>query len=252
MTCAIGVIPARLKSSRLPNKPLYEIEGRSLISYTLSNLANASLNEIIVLADEAAIVDHVKHLGYRAELSPIDCASGLERICARRELFKEYDRIIHMQCDEPTLKRSSIDALAQASSAPVSTLACLIDEHVAANPANVKVVLDRAGRAMYFSRAPIPYPRDGKASYYLKHIGAYAYTPDFLDTYMGLKKGKYETIEMLEQLTLLENRVPIDVHVVRDHPIGIDTPQDIDEFKLWLRQNTSSSQAASSPLSAKG
>lgn len=245
----LGVVPARLKSTRLPEKPLVQICGRSLLDYTLSNLKQCpSVHDILVLADDKRVKVHAEKLGYRALMSPVECTSGIERIAAMRKELQGFDRIAHIQCDEPNIAQQSIEMLCQQSDEPVTTLACLIDAQQAHNPASVKVVFDSAGKALYFSRAKIPYNRSESPTNYYKHIGVYAYQPDFLEMYTHLKKGRYESIEMLEQLTLLENGIQIKVVLVDDHPFGIDTPEDIGAFTRWLsQQNTSLLQAASSP-----
>lgn len=245
----VALIPARLKSTRLIEKPLQLIEGKSLIAHTLSNLESCGFNEIIVLTDSEKIQSHVHGLGFKALLSPPECTSGMERMSAMRKVVQDFDVIAHIQCDEPNIKASSIEALCTLGSEPVSTLACPITEEEALEPSNVKVVFDSRGRALYFSRSPIPYHRDQEAVNYYKHIGVYAYRPKFLDQYVKLEKGPLEKAEMLEQLTLLENNIAIKVTLIDESPFGIDTPQDIEEFQSWLKkQNTSSSQAASSPL----
>lgn len=242
---SLGIIPARLKSTRLEHKPLQMIEGKTLLAHTIGNLERSSLNELIVLTDSKEVLAHALALGVKALLSP-ECSSGLERISLMRGHFASFDRIVHVQCDEPTISMKSIDIL-QKIEAPVGTLCCAIDAKAAKEPSNVKVVFNREGLALYFSRAPIPFHRETGPKTYYKHIGLYSYAPAFLEEYAGLEKGRYEAIEMLEQLTLLENGIPIKVAVIDEEPIGIDTAQDIEEFKVWLKQNSFLSQAASSP-----
>jgi len=163
-----------------------------------------------------------------------------------REHFTGFDRIVHVQCDEPNVSGEAIDILKNIR-ASVGTLCCPIDEKSAMEPSNVKVVFNREGEALYFSRAPIPFHREAGPRNYYKHIGLYSYAPDFLAEYAQMKKGRYESIEMLEQLTLLENGTSIKVAVIDEEPIGIDTAQDIEEFRVWLKKQSSfSSQAASS------
>lgn len=234
---SLGIVPARLKSTRLKDKPLQLIEGKTLLAHTLSNLQRSSLNELVVLADSQAVLSHALELGYKALLSP-ECSSGLERIAVMREHLSDYlgdfDRIVHVQCDEPNISPEAIDSL-KSIDAPVGTLCCPIDAVAAQEPANVKVVFNRAGNALYFSRAPIPFHREAGPQTYYKHIGLYSYAPNFLAQYAKMEKGRYESIEMLEQLTLLENGIPIKVAVIDEEPIGIDTARDIEEFRVWLK-----------------
>jgi 3-deoxy-D-manno-octulosonate cytidylyltransferase len=230
---SLGIVPARLKSTRLENKPLQLIEGKTLLAHTLANLETSSLDDLVVLTDSEAVLSHALELGYRALLSP-ECSSGLERIAVMREHFEGYDRIVHVQCDEPNVSGGAIDIL-KGIEAPVGTLCCPIDDAAAKEPSNVKVVFNRAGEALYFSRAPIPFHREAGPQSYYKHIGLYSYAPSFLAEYAQMEKGRYESIEMLEQLTLLENGIPIKVAVIDEEPIGIDTAQDIEEFRVWLK-----------------
>lgn len=230
---SLGIVPARLKSTRLENKPLQLIEGKTLLAHTLANLERSKLDDLVVLTDSEVIVSHAVELGYRALLSP-ECSSGLERIAVMRKHFEGFDRIVHVQCDEPNVSPEAIETL-KGIDAPVGTLCCPIDAVAAKEPSNVKVVFNRAGEALYFSRALIPFHREAGEQTYYKHIGLYSYALDFLAEYAAMEKGRYESIEMLEQLTLLENGITIKVALVDEAPIGIDTAEDIEEFKVWLK-----------------
>lgn len=162
-----------------------------------------------------------------------------------REHYTGFDRIVHVQCDEPTVSREAIDILKKIE-APFGTLCCPIDATAASEPSNVKVVFNKEGEALYFSRAPIPFYREAGPQTYYKHIGLYSYAPSLLEEYSAMEKGRYESIEMLEQLTLLENGVKIKVAVIDEEPIGIDTAEDVEEFRAWLKK-TQQSAAAQSP-----
>lgn len=235
----IGVIPARLRSTRLPEKMLAKVNGRPLIELVYLNAKKAScLKELYVATDNIRIKKAVEAAGGKAIITPASCKSGTERI---REALKTIrvninDVVVNIQGDEPLLEHASIDRAVRAligdKTCDASTLASVItDARDINNPSVVKVVADRRANAMYFSRAAIPYDRDGgkKPGAYLKHIGLYVYRKSVLDRWLKLE-SVYEGIEKLEQLRMLENGLRVKVVTVKSRSIGIDTKEDLNRL----------------------
>jgi 3-deoxy-manno-octulosonate cytidylyltransferase (CMP-KDO synthetase) len=238
------VIPARYASTRLPGKPLLNIAGRPMIAHVCERAQEADAEEIIVATDDERILQTVDDLGIKAIMTNPDHQSGTERIAEVARLCGwDHDEIIvNLQGDEPLIPpayiREVAAALAGQQQAGIATLAAeIIDNEEIFNPNAVKVVLNKAGLALYFSRAPIPWERgsfthsggtpSGKMPY-LRHIGMYAYTVDFLHRYCQWEASPLESVESLEQLRILWHGEPIRVKVVaQTPPAGVDTPEDL-------------------------
>jgi 3-deoxy-manno-octulosonate cytidylyltransferase (CMP-KDO synthetase) len=232
------VIPARLASTRLPRKLLLAGTGKPLIQHTYEAASRATLPAgVCVATDHEQIADAVRAFGGKVEMTSPDCASGTDRV-AEVALKLDADVIVNVQGDEPDLSGESIDAairvLESDPSAVMSTLATPIRtrEHLLAASC-VKVVLDARGRAMYFSRSPIPHARDwhdglltDEPPHFYQHIGLYAYGREFLLTLAKLPPSPLEQLEKLEQLRVLEMGRSIAVAVVPHATLGIDTPDD--------------------------
>jgi 3-deoxy-manno-octulosonate cytidylyltransferase (CMP-KDO synthetase) len=241
----IGFIPARLKSTRLPEKMLVKIKGRTLIELVYANAKKAScLKELYVATDNEKIKKVIEAAGGKAIMTPASCKSGTERI---REALKSVranmnDIIVNIQGDEPLLEPALIDRVVKAlvadKTCDASTLASPIsDIRDIQDTSVVKVVTDNSGNAMYFSRAVIPYNRDGVKTgngAYLKHAGLYAYKKSVLDRWLKLE-SRYEGIEKLEQLRMLENGCRIKVVTAKSRSIGIDTRRDVERLKKILK-----------------
>ncbi len=230
----LGVIPARLASSRLPRKPLLPLAGEPLILRVARRLAELALcDRLVVATDAREIVDVVTRAGYEAVLTAAGHESGTERVAevARRPAFHEFDVIVNVQGDEPFVPAAAVrGAVARVSAeTPIGTAAAPLDAALAGDPARVKVVVDPRGRAVYFSRAPIPCDRDGRgAAAYRQHIGVYAYTRDALERWVRLPPVPEETWERLEQLRPLLHGVAIGVALLDEAVApGIDTPADL-------------------------
>lgn len=237
----IGIIPARLKSTRFPEKMLATIKGKSLIEMVYANAKKAnSIKQLFVATDSIKIKNLIEAAGGKVIMTPASCKSGTERI---REALKSIranmnDIVVNIQGDEPLLEPAFIDraikALIEDRLCEVSTLASVIvSKKEIDNTSVVKVVTDSSSNALYFSRAVIPYNRDGvkvKLGAYLKHIGLYAYKKSVLDRWLKLD-SRYEGVEKLEQLRMLENGCKIKVVVVKSKSIGIDTKQDFLKLK---------------------
>lgn len=244
------LIPARLASTRLPDKPLADIAGRPMVVRVAQRAAASQALRVVVAADSPRIVEACQAHGVQAVLTRQDHPTGSDRLaeaCALLGLDGD-DMVVNVQGDEPLIDPALIDACAQQLHAQpgcvMSTAAHALsaaDEFT--NPNVVKVVLDAAGRALYFSRAPIPWWRDapspGQAATGtgapLRHVGIYGYRAGFLRRFPTLSVSPLESVESLEQLRVLWHGERIAVHVAAQAPgTGVDTPQDLARVRaLW-------------------
>jgi 3-deoxy-manno-octulosonate cytidylyltransferase (CMP-KDO synthetase) len=238
----IVIIPARLASSRLPNKPLADIAGKPMVVRTAERALLSGASQIMVATDHLDILAACKAHGIPACMTRSDHPSGTDRIAEVAAVMELADDavVVNVQGDEPLIAPELIAATAALVNlqVPMATAAHAIDNmQDAFNPNVVKVVLDKMGRAMYFSRATIPWHRDAFAMnrdalppdyVALRHIGLYAYRNDFLQSYPLLEKSPLEQIEALEQLRVLWNGHAIAVHVTDASPApGVDTIEDL-------------------------
>ncbi|MDG1275674.1 MAG: 3-deoxy-manno-octulosonate cytidylyltransferase [Algoriphagus sp.] len=227
----IALIPARYASTRLPAKLVQDLGGKSVIQRTyLSTLATGVFDEVWVVTDHETIQTQIQDLGGNVFFSQKAHESGSDRIAEALSKI-EGELVVNVQGDEPNQDTKALTDLVHAfqdESVSVATLMTRISAEEAQNPNFVKVVTDQAGNALYFSRAMIPYNRDGLPDvYYWKHIGVYAYRREALLAFTQLEKSSLERIEMLEQLRLLDNGYKIRM-VETDHlPIAIDTAEDL-------------------------
>ena len=237
----VVLIPARMASTRLPGKPLADIAGRPMVVRVAERAALSRARRVVVCADHADILDACRRHGVEAVATRADHATGSDRlaeVCALLGLDGD-DRVVNVQGDEPLIEPALIDACAALLDARpdcvMGTVAHGIDgdaDH--ADPNVVKVVLDGAGRALYFSRAPIPCWRDGRpaAAQALRHVGVYAYRAGFLRGFPALPACPLEAAEALEQLRVLWHGERIAVHVSTLRPgAGVDTPQDLERVR---------------------
>ena len=237
------LIPARLASSRLPNKPLADIGGQPMVVRVARRASQSQATQVVVAADDPSIVQACEHHGVRALLTRQDHATGSDRLaeaCALLQL-QDDDIVVNVQGDEPLIDPTLVDAcaalLASQPDCVMSTAAHPIDQAADfASPNVVKVVLDARQRALYFSRAPIPWWRDAPgpttpatgAGQPLRHIGLYGYRAGFLRQFPQLSASPLETVESLEQLRVLWHGHRIAVHVTPHAPgTGVDTPEDL-------------------------
>jgi 3-deoxy-manno-octulosonate cytidylyltransferase (CMP-KDO synthetase) len=238
----LGVIPARLASTRLPRKLLREIAGRPLLAWVVDAArACPQLDQVIVAADSAEIAELCRSLGVAVELTPSTLASGTDRLHAVAQRY-DADIYVNIQGDEPMLRAEHIAALlrpfAQAEAQiDVTTLKVRCTLENIANPNAVKVITAADGRALYFSRATIPYHRDAaeEAPAYWKHIGLYAYRKSALLRFPALPASELERVERLEQLRFLENGLSIYVEATDFDTIGVDTEADLKLVEQILR-----------------
>jgi 3-deoxy-manno-octulosonate cytidylyltransferase (CMP-KDO synthetase) len=240
------IIPARLASTRLPGKPLADIGGKPMVVRVAERAARSGAAAVLVAADDASIVEACARHGVEARLTRADHPSGTDRIAELAAAMGLPDDavVVNVQGDEPLIDPGLIAATAAhvRADVPMATAAHPIaDAADVHNPNVVKVVLDAQGRALYFSRAAIPWHRDGFAvtkqklpSGYapLRHIGLYAFTNGFLQRYPALAPAPVEQIEALEQLRVLWHGYPIAVHVTSAAPApGVDTPEDLERVR---------------------
>jgi 3-deoxy-manno-octulosonate cytidylyltransferase (CMP-KDO synthetase) len=239
----LGVIPARLGSTRLPRKPLREIAGRPLLAWVVDAArACPQFDRVVVAADSEEIAELCQSLDVAVELTSPDLASGTDRLHAVAQIH-DAGIYVNVQGDEPLLRPEHIAALirpfAQAGAQiDITTLkVCCTAENIA-NPNAVKVVTATDGRALYFSRATIPYHRDAteQAPAYWKHIGLYAYRKSALLRFPTLPASELERIERLEQLRFLENSLNIYVEPTDFDTIGVDTEADLKLVEQILRE----------------
>jgi len=236
----VGAIPARFGSTRLPGKPLWPIAGRPMIEHVYRRAAQAAgLERVVVLTDDERIASAVAGFGGQCEMTPADCASGTDRIAwaARRWAAPA---VINIQGDEPLIDPDAISAVAAHLAAhpddPIVTLASAAEPGDLEDPNAVKVVLDRRGYALYFSRSAIPHPRQGGGFAPLKHLGIYGYQREALLRLAALEPTPLERSEALEQLRALENGIPIRVLPARQTSWGVDTEADAARVERILSQ----------------
>jgi len=242
----VGAIPARYGSTRLPGKPLLPIAGRPMIEHVYTRVARArGLDRVVVLTDDERIARAVDAFGGEWEMTPADCASGTDRIAWAASRWSAR-AVINVQGDEPLIDPEGVSRiaahLAAAPEDPVVTLATPASPEEMENPNAVKVVLTRDGSALYFSRAPIPYPRqypgqDGGFAP-LKHLGLYGYQREALMRLAALAPTPLERSESLEQLRALENGIPIRVLVVDRGSFGVDTAEDLERVESILQASS--------------
>lgn len=244
------LIPARLASTRLPDKPLADLCGLPMVVRVARQAARSAASRVVVAADHARIVQACRAHGVEVVLTRHDNPTGSDRLAEACEQLglQGDDLIVNVQGDEPLIDPALIDAcadqLASRTDCVMSTAAHPLDEaSLFANPNVVKVVLDAAGRALYFSRAPIPWWRDAPApatpaeglGVPLRHIGIYGYRAGFLRRYPSLPASPLEAVESLEQLRVLWHGERIAVFVAPEAPgAGVDTPEDLERVRALL------------------
>lgn len=234
-----GVIPARLASTRLSRKVLREIAGRPMVEWVWrAAMASGRMDPVVVATDADEVAAACRQRGIPVVMTSAACASGSDRV---REVAQTLDAdiFVNIQGDEPTLTGdffAPLLALFDRAEVQVATLAVPCPEAEIANPNAVKVVTASDGRALYFSRATIPYDRDATGfAGYRKHLGIYAYRKAALERFASLSPGRLEQLERLEQLRLLENGIDIYVADAPADTIGVDTEEDLARAEEVLR-----------------
>lgn len=233
---AVGIIPARMAASRLPGKPLVDICGKPMIQRVWERVREARLlDSVYVATPDAEIAEAVRGFGGTPIMTSDRHRSGTERL-AEAAAEMDVDVVVNVQGDEPLIDPTDVDAaVAPLISEPrlqMTSLMARCPEDQLENPATVKVVCDRLGNALYFSRSRIPYPRAAEpAATVMQHIGLYAYRKGFLLRYAAMDPTPLECTEMLEQLRVLENGVTIRMVEVARAPLSVDTPEDLETVR---------------------
>ena len=241
------VIPARYASTRLPGKPLLDIAGKPMVIRVAEQAAKSGANEIVIATDFEKICHIAAQYDIKAVMTRIDHASGTDRIAevADKLNWADDDIVVNVQGDEPLIEPTLIQEVAQhlanSTDAVMATACHAIHEETALlNPNIVKVVIDANGNALYFSRAPIPYPRDELHKNNIqayRHIGIYAYRVGFLKKYAQLSATELEKIESLEQLRVLHHGYKIGVTITKNAPAsGVDTQEDLDYVRNLFKK----------------
>lgn len=240
----LGVIPARLGSSRLPRKPLRLLAGEPLILHVIRRLNDWRVcDRLVVATDAAQIAAVVREAGFEAVLTSAQHESGTTRVAevAVTKEFTAYDLILNVQADEPLVAAAAVQgALRRVQQGdPIGTAAGRLEAGLASDPNRVKVVVSPAGRAVYFSRAPIPFDRDaGGDVVYHQHVGVYGYRREALLDWIALPPVPEERWERLEQLRPLLHGIPIGVAVFEEAPApGVDTPEDLHRAERELTRH---------------
>lgn len=244
-----GIIPSRFGSSRFPGKPLAMLAGKPLVAWVVEAVKRAkSLDEVLVATDDERIVKAVEAYGGRAVMTPSDLPSGTDRIACAAGDFADDDILVNIQGDEPLIDPRLIDELAMklkldskwSMATAVTPIRKVLDF---AAKTVVKVVLDREGGALYFSRSPIPCDRDHEpdlsSGLYVRHLGIYAYRGAFLRKYVAEPPCALEKTEKLEQLRALWMGAKIAVVRTEDEGVGVDTPEDAERVARILANRAS-------------
>ncbi|MBM2840813.1 MAG: 3-deoxy-manno-octulosonate cytidylyltransferase [Bacteroidetes bacterium] len=247
-TRVVVVIPARYGSQRLPAKPLADICGKPMVQHVYERAARAKLvNAVLVATDDERIMSAVHGFGGRAVMTPESLQTGTDRIAYVARSLPDADIVVNVQGDEPLVEPAMIDEavepLLHDNSVDVGTLVKKIDNNAdLSNPGIVKVVLDREGNGIYFSRSPIPFGRDIQQSewlrhhIYYKHIGLYVFRREFLNRFSEMNQTPLEKTEKLEQLRILENGYKIRCTVTSFDSVPVDTQDDLERVRRILTE----------------
>jgi 3-deoxy-manno-octulosonate cytidylyltransferase (CMP-KDO synthetase) len=228
----LGVIPARFGSTRFPGKVLAQISSKSMLQHVYERSAQARyLTSTIIATDDQRVYDAARAFGARVRMTREDHTTGTDRV-AEVASAENAEIIVNIQGDEPLIEPDAIDAallpVVHEPDIVMATLKKRIEvEREITDPNVVKVVTDSVGDAVYFSRSPIPFDREGAGQTYYKHIGLYVYQRDFLLGYSSLPVGPLERAEKLEQLRAIENGYKIRVSETEFESLGVDTPEDL-------------------------
>jgi 3-deoxy-manno-octulosonate cytidylyltransferase (CMP-KDO synthetase) len=263
-TKAVAIIPARFASTRLPGKPLLEIAGKPMICRVVERVLLArSVSQVIVATDDARVLEVVRAAGHNAVMTKSEHASGTDRLAEVARSLADAEIIVNVQGDEPLISAETIDRAVAALRADdecsvATTWEPLESAADVLSPDVVKVVIDDAGRAVYFSRSPIPYPREAARrhgsienalrdepdllSTFRKHTGLYVYRRDFLLEFAGWPQSALERAEALEQLRALEHGAIIKVIEASTPSIGVDTVADLERVRAILEAGSASSR----------
>lgn len=238
----LGVIPSRYASTRLEGKPLKDICGHTMIEWVYKRTKLSNLDEVVVATDDERIYKAVERFGGKAILTSKEHENGTSRIAEVCTKYEDYDVIVNVQGDEPLIEpemiNSIINSFKEDDTISMSTLKYKIDtmEEIE-NPNYVKVITDKKGYALYFSRSVIPYPRKLDIQNYYKHVGIYGYKRDFVVEYAKMEPTPLELSESLEQLRALENGYRIKVMETPYKIIGVDTQEELEKVREYIKEN---------------
>ena len=238
----LGVIPSRYASTRLEGKPLKDICGHTMIEWVYKRTKLSNLDEVVVATDDERIYEEVERFGGKAILTSKEHENGTSRIAEVCTKYEDYDVIVNVQGDEPLIEpemiNSIINSFKEDDTISMSTLKYKIDtmEEIE-NPNYVKVITDKKGYALYFSRSVIPYPRKLDIQNYYKHVGIYGYKRDFVVEYAKMEPTPLEVSESLEQLRALENGYRIKVMETPYKIIGVDTQEELEKVREYIKEN---------------
>lgn len=237
----ICIIPSRYASTRLPGKPLADIDGEPMIQRVYEQAVKATkIDQVVVAVDNPKVYDTVVSFGGHAVMTREDHVNGTDRLAEAVAHFPDADVVVNVQGDEPLIAPDVIDALCQAfeedDSLSMATVATPMKQEEYNDPSAVKVIMNQRDEAMYFSRSLIPYPRNPYTDeiHPYKHIGIYAYRKEFLLQYAQMAQTPAEKVESLEQLRVLENGYKIKVIKTNHQFIGIDTPEDLQHIREYF------------------
>ena len=228
------IIPARLKSTRLPNKVLATIDGMPMVIKTAFGVKD--LDKVVIATDSKEVVDVAKKYNLEAVLTSTSHKSGTDRVyeAAKKLNLKDSEIVINLQADEPFIEKEVVKALINLTkkhieNQNITVTSCykIIDSFVANDPNIVKVVTNLEDIALYFSRSKIPYSREGNLNEYKAHLGLYGFTMAKLEEFINMQHGPLEDIEKLEQLRVLDNNRQIALTKVETNSFGVDTKEDL-------------------------
>jgi 3-deoxy-manno-octulosonate cytidylyltransferase (CMP-KDO synthetase) len=243
MSHVLGVIPARYASERFPGKILADLGGRPMIRWVYESAKRCSLiDRLIIATDDERVLRAAEQFGAECMMTSKEHKTGTDRLVEVASSIHGFDTVVNIQGDEPGIEPDLIDGVIQmkkrGGELAMATAARPFhaDEDIA-SPDRVKVVISKSGRALYFSRSPIPYVRNQIGQPIYLHLGIYAYDLPFLLGFRNMPRSGLEDTESLEQLRALENDYQIGVHVVSDSSPGVDTPGDLEAIKrLFIRK----------------
>jgi 3-deoxy-manno-octulosonate cytidylyltransferase (CMP-KDO synthetase) len=236
----LGVIPARLAAERLPGKPLRQLGGKPLVEWVARNAERSGVFDALVVATDAQpVADALREAGVRVVMTASDHQSGTSRVAevAAQPEFRDYGIVVNVQGDEPFLPRAAMQGAVEqvVIGYDIGTAAVPVVGEDVQSPDVVKVVLAENGRALYFSRSPVPYSREGGPLRYWQHLGVYAFTPAALARWMTLQPTAPEQAEQLEQLRPLGHGMTIGVACLTETALpGIDTEEDLRRAEAYL------------------
>lgn len=237
MSSVLTVIPARMASTRFPGKVLARLGGRSLVEWCWRAASAARLGPVVVATDSRAVVEETRRFGGLAVMTPASCPSGSDRVWLAARNRRE-PVILNYQGDMPLLAgrtlRATVEALRRGTDVATAVIP-LSSPRRWTDPNVVKAVLALDGRCLYFSRAPVPFARDGAKSSCWEHLGVYAYRRDALRRFVALPPSPLEQTEKLEQLRALEAGLTIRAAIVDDLPVSVDVPADLQRARKLLR-----------------